>query len=90
MNGLLQELLGLAEVEHIRRELESGCPSAVMTGLSPVHRVLLSAAVSLKIQRLCWQNSGRFESTGCRKPRLVDDGKTIWMAMGRFVLVLLS
>ena len=32
MNGLLQELLGLAEVEHIRRELESGCPSAVMTG----------------------------------------------------------
>ena len=42
MNGLLQELLGLAEVEHIRRELESGCPSAVMTGLSPVHRVLLS------------------------------------------------
>ena len=51
MNGLLQELLGLAEVEHIRRELESGCPSAVMTGLSPVHRVLLSAALSRAVKR---------------------------------------
>ena len=46
MNGLLQELLGLAEVEHIRRELESGCPSAVMTGLSPVHRVHLDYILS--------------------------------------------
>ena len=51
MNGLLQELLGLAEVEHIRWKLESGCPSAVMTGLSPVHRVLLSAALSRAVKR---------------------------------------
>ena len=51
MSGLLQELLLLPEVEHIRRELAGGCRSAMMTGLSPVHRVQLSAALSRAMER---------------------------------------
>ena len=46
MSILLRELMRLPELQHIRQELEDGCCGAVITGLSPVHRVQLSAALA--------------------------------------------
>ena len=51
MSILLRELMRLPELQHIRQELEDGCCGAVITGLSPVHRVQLSAALAQAMER---------------------------------------
>lgn len=48
---LLRELMRLPELQHIRQELEDGCCGAIITGLSPVHRVQLSAALAQAMER---------------------------------------
>ena len=50
MHRLLQELMLLPEMQHIKTELDGGVSTAV-TGLSPIHRVQLSAALAQAMGR---------------------------------------
>ena len=78
MSILLRELMRLPELQHIRQELEDGCCGAVITGLSPVHRVQLSAALAQAMERPllllcadereCERFAGDMESLTGQKP----------------------
>ena len=50
MHRLLQELMLLPEMQYIKTELDGGVSTAV-TGLSPIHRVQLSAALAQAMGR---------------------------------------
>ena len=50
MHSLLQELMLLPEMQYIKTELDGGVSTAV-TGLSPIHRVQLSAALAQAMGR---------------------------------------
>ena len=51
MHTLLQELMRLPELQYIQKELDDGCRSAAITGLSPVHRTQIAAALAQAMGR---------------------------------------
>ena len=51
MHTLLQELMRLPELQYIQKELDGGCRSAAITGLSPVHRTQMAAALAQAVVR---------------------------------------
>lgn len=77
MHTLLQELMRLPELQYIQKELDDGCRSAAITGLSPVHRTQIAAALAQAMgrpllllcadERECQRFAGDMESlTGCK------------------------
>ena len=77
MHALLQELMRLPELQYIQKELDDGCRSAAITGLSPVHRTQIAAALAQAMgrpllllcadERECQRFAGDMESlTGCK------------------------
>ena len=81
MHTLLQELMRLPELQYIQKELDEelddGCRSAAITGLSPVHRTQIAAALAQAMgrpllllcadERECQRFAGDMESlTGCK------------------------
>ena len=78
MHKLLQELMLLPELQYIQKELRSGCGSAAITGLSPVHRAQVAASLAQALdrpllllcadERECQRLSGDLESLTGHKP----------------------
>ena len=78
MHTLLQELMRLPELQYIKKELDGGCRSAAITGLSPVHRTQMAAALAQAMgrpllllcadERECQRFAGDMESLTGRKP----------------------
>ena len=81
MQKLLQELALLPEVQYIRQELAGGCRSALVTGLSPVHRVQIAAALAQEMkkplvilcadERECQRFAGDAENLTGQRPLLL-------------------
>ena len=51
MKALMKELLSLTEVRQLTEDVENGVSPVLITGVSPVHRAQVEAALHLKTRR---------------------------------------
>ena len=51
MKALMKELLRLTEVRQLTEDVENGVSPVLITGVSPVHRAQVEAALHLKTRR---------------------------------------